>query len=354
MDGDSTTSIHADRALSELPDVAPAIRPATTFMEGTGRRYRRSSHETTERFEAVIGALEGGHAVAYASGMAAVAAVLDHIKPRRIAIPTPVYHGVAGIVERLSIAGSADLVDPGDLGEGDLWWIECPTNPYCRVTDLASITSAAAERGVVTVCDSTLATPVCLRPLRFGVDFVMHASTKGISGHSDAMGGILAVAQADVAAGLRDERVFSGAIPGSLDVWLSLRGVRTLPLRMERACSSAIAVATWFETNGFVVSYPGLEADPDYDVASRQMSMAGSMMAVDFGSAAHADRFIGLLRLFTNATSLGGVESLVERRAVSDPTMPEGLVRISVGIEDTNDLVHDLEQARSAVATAGP
>jgi cystathionine gamma-synthase len=285
--------------------------------------------------------------------MAAVGAVIDHVKPRRIAIPTPVYHGVAGIVARRSMDGSVDVVDPENLREGDLWWIESPSNPYCRIADLAEVTSFAAGRGVVTVCDSTLATPICLRPLPFGVDFVMHASTKGISGHSDAMGGILVVADQAVATELRDERVFSGAIPGSLDVWLSLRGVRTLPLRMERACASAMAVATWFERSGFVVSYPGLDTDPDHAVASRQMPMAGSMLAVDLGSATDADRFIGHLRLFTNATSLGGVESLVERRAVSDQTMPEGLVRISVGIEDTDDLIRDLDQARSAVAAGG-
>lgn len=354
MDGDSTTSIHADRALSELPDVAPAIRPATTFIEDTGRRYRRSSHETTERFESVIGALEGGHAVAYASGMAAVGAVIDHVKPTRIAIPTPVYHGVAGIVERRSLDGSVDVVDPQDLGEGDLWWIESPSNPYGRIADLADVAAEAARRGVVTVCDSTLATPICLRPLPFGIDVVMHASTKGISGHSDAMGGILVVTDQAAAAELRDERVLSGAIPGSLDVWLSLRGVRTLPLRMERACASAMAVATWFERHGFVVWYPGLDNDPDHEVASRQMAMAASILAVDLGSAIRADRFIGQLRLFTNATSLGGVESLVERRAVSDPTMPEGLVRISMGIEDTEDLIGDLDQAHAALAAGAP
>jgi cystathionine gamma-synthase len=349
MDGDSTLGVHADRALADLPDVAPPIRPSTTFTEGSGRRYRRSSHETTERFEAVVGALEGGHAVAYASGMAAASAILDHVRPRRVALPSTVYHGVRHLVERRVRSDGIEVIRSDDLGPGDLWWIETPSNPFCDITDLREAGARAAEVGAVTVCDATLATPIALRPLDFGVDVTMHATTKAISGHSDAMGGVLVSRDRARAEALREERTISGSIPGSLDVWLSLRGVRTLALRMERACASAAELASLCASTGLATYYPGLSTHPGHDVASRQMRMAGTVVAIDLGHADAAEVFIGALRLFTNATSLGGIESLVERRAVSDPTMPAGLVRLSVGIEDTADLLADAGTALGAV-----
>jgi cystathionine gamma-synthase len=349
MDGISTTSIHADRDVSELPDVAPALRPSTTFLEGTGRRYRRSSHETTERFEAVIGALDGGFAVAYASGMAAAAAVLDHVGPTRIAIGDATYHGVRDLVARLAARTALEVVAPDALGPGDLWWIESPSNPYGVVTDLVDAGERARTVGVVTVCDATLATPVCCRPLALGIDIVMHASTKAIAGHSDAMGGVLVVSDESAAEDLRSERDLTGAIPGSLDVWLALRGVRTLGLRMERAVTSALAIGEVLSDAGLPTHYAGLDRDPSNPVAVAQMHGAGYVLAVDLGDAATAEAFIGSLRLFTNATSLGGVESLAERRALSDPAMPPGLVRMSIGIEDTDDLVADIESAVDAI-----
>jgi cystathionine gamma-synthase len=345
MDGDSTVSIHADRGLSDLPDVAPAIRTSTTFAEGTGRRYRRTSHETTERFEAVIGALEGGHAIAYASGMAAAAAAIDHLRPNRIALPPKVYHGVRALITRLADVVGIGIVEPSALDEGDLWWIETPSNPYGDISDLDLAVARARERGARVVCDATLATPVCLRPLSFGVDIVLHASTKAIAGHSDAMGGVLVTSDAVIAGSIADERNITGAIPGSLDVWLALRGVRTLPLRMARACTSASAIAELLAAHGLPTFHPSLPSHPGHAVAERQMLMPGSVLAVEFDRWEAAESFIAALRLFTNATSLGGIESLAERRAVSDPTMPEGLVRLSIGIEDTADLVDDVARA---------
>ena len=238
MDGRSTRSIHADRALAETPDVAPPIRVSSTYLDGTGRRYRRTSHATTERFESVIGSLEGGHAVAYASGMAAVAAAIDRVNPRRMAIPDDCYHGVRELVAHRVDQGLLERVDPDDLEGGDLWWVETPSNPHCWITDLASVAASARKRGVVTACDATFATPVFLNALEHGIDIVMHSGTKAISGHSDAVIGILAVGTESDADALRSARMLTGAVPGSLDAWLALRGVRTLPLRAAQASAS--------------------------------------------------------------------------------------------------------------------
>jgi cystathionine gamma-synthase len=349
MPGPSTTSIHADRTGAELPDVAPAIRPSTTFVEGTGRRYRRNSHETTERFEAVLGALEGGYTVAYASGMAAVAAVIDHVGPSRIAIPEPVYHGVGALVGRLAARGAIVPTGVDALREGDLWWIETPSNPYCRITDLVAAARFASARGIVTVVDATLATPMGVTPLAFGIDIVMHSTTKMIAGHSDVLGGALSVASEDRAVELASERALTGAVPGSLDVWLALRGLRTLPLRHERASRSAAALVEGLLGRGVPTHYPGLAGD-DAAIVASQMRSTGSILSVDLGTEDRADAFLGRLELFSNATSLGGVESLAERRAVSDPSFPPGLVRMSVGIEDTEDLLADVGDALDGVA----
>jgi cystathionine gamma-synthase len=350
MHGDATRSIHADRPIAELPDVAPAIRPSTTFTAGGQRSYRRDGHETTERFEAVIGSLDGGHAVAYPSGMAAVSAVLDRLAPRAIHLPDEVYHGVRSLTAMRARATDLRIVDVDELQAGDIWWVETPSNPRCGITDLAAVAEEATASGVVTVCDATLATPALLRPLSFGIDIVVHAATKAIAGHSDALAGLVVVGSAEEAAVFRKERSIRGSVPGSLDMWLALRGVRTLPLRMARASENAEAVARWCDGRSIPTFHPGLETHPGHDVARRQMSAMGSIVTIDLGAASRADRFIGALGIFTNATSLGGVESLVERRAVSDPSMDPGIVRMSIGIEDIEDLIADLEQAMAAIA----
>ena len=350
MDGRSTRSIHADRGLAETPDVAPPLRPSTTFVEGDGRRYRRTSHATTERFEAVIGALESGHAVAYSSGMAAVAGAIDHVNPARIAIPEDCYHGVRELVERKAAQGHLVRTEPDALQEGDLWWVESPSNPHCRITDLAAVASSARARGVITACDSTFATPMLQNPLSAGIDIVMHSGTKSIAGHSDAMIGLLAVAMSSTADAMRAARILNGSVPGSLDAWLALRGVRTLALRVRQATASATAIARLASDHGIQTYYPGLESHPGHDVAASQMRGFGSMLSIDVDTAEAAGRFIADLRLFTSATSLGGVESLIEHRVRSDPTMEPGLLRMSIGIEDTDDLVADVAVALEALS----
>ena len=339
-----TTALHADGELRELPDVAPPIRPSTTFLDGTGRRYRRASHETTERFEAVVGALERGHAVAYSSGMAAVAGVVDHVRPQRVYVPE-VYHGVRMLFESRQRAGHLELVERDALGEGDLEWVESPSNPLCVITDITATSDENRARGTVTAIDATFATPVLLQALGLGADFVVHSATKAIGGHSDTHTGVVAVADEETAAQLREQREYTGAVPGSLDVWLALRGIRTLPLRMQRASATAGLLAAWTHTNGIPTHYPGLPSHQGHDIAAREMSGFGSMLSIDVGSAAVAAETVRSVRVFTNATSLGGVESLIEHRSVSDPGVDAGLIRISVGLEDPQDLIADLAAA---------
>jgi len=341
----STRAVHADRDLSDEPDVGAPIRVSTTFVEGAQWRYRRTSHPTTERLEAVLGSLDGGSGVCYSSGMAAAAGVLDVVRPKQVAIPDDVYHGVRQLVERRAADGHLSIVSPEDLQAGDLWWLESPSNPKCQITDLVEVSAMARPRGVITVCDATFATPALIQPLALGIDIVMHSTTKAISGHSDALGGVLVTNDTTRADDLRDMRKLTGAVPGSLDVWLSLRGVRTLELRVMKASESALEIAQWLHKRGVPTWYPGLEGAQGHEIAKEQMRAFGSMLSFDLGDAEAAARFVESLEVFTNATSLGGVESLAEHRLVSDPTIDPGLVRLSIGIEDAGDLIADLSRA---------
>jgi cystathionine gamma-synthase len=343
-----TIAIHADDGLAELPDIAPAIRPATTFERGADpstRTYRRDSHETVERLEAVLGALDGGHAAVFPSGMAAVAAVLRRLRPRRVSLPDDVYHGTRAFVVDGAAAGDWTVAEPGALEAGDVRWIETPSNPRCLITDLEVAVGAGLERGVLTVVDATFATPVLLRPLEFGVDFVVHAATKYLSGHSDAMGGVVVVRDEVVAAQLRADRTRDGAVPGALESWLTLRGVRTLPLRVLRQSETASSVASWLASRFERVWYPGLVDHPGHDVAARQMAGFGAVVSFEVDDAGAAAALVDRLRLFRNATSLGGVESLAEHRIRSDAGAPPGLIRLSIGLEAPEDLIADLQQA---------
>ena len=337
-----TAALHADDALAELPDVAPPIRPTTTFEHRAGGRvYRRISDETTERLETVLGALEGGHSVAYPSGMAAVAAVLRQVRPRRIALPTDVYHGVRGFVAGEANHGSWDVVDRTRLEPGDVWWVETPSNPKCLITDLAAVAGEAADRGIVTVADATFATPILQDTLGLGVDFSVHATTKFIAGHSDAMGGVVSTRNEAQAIQMRETRVFEGAIPGTLETWLTLRGIRTLPLRIARQSETALELATYLHDRGLHVWYPGLPTHPGHEIAAQQMDAFGGVLSFELADSAKAAMVVDTLRLFTSATSLGGVE----HRVRSDPHSPPGLIRLSIGLESAGALQADLASA---------
>lgn len=286
----------------------------------------------------------------YASGMAAASAILDSIRPEHIVLPD-VYHGVRALVHRQRDRGDVEIIAPDELGEGDVWWIETPSNPKGLITDLDAVVAEAHRVGAQVVCDATFATPIALNPLAFGVDVVLHSATKAIAGHSDALAGALIVADEQRADQLREERVLTGAVPGSLDSWLALRGIRTLALRVERATASAGALARWLHDRGVRTWYPGLEEHPGHETAVRQMRSMGSMMSIDFSDEETAAAFVDSLGVFTSATSLGGVESLAEHRIRSDPTTDPGLVRLSIGIEDVEDLLEDMVQALDAVGS---
>jgi cystathionine gamma-synthase len=346
-----TAALHADDDLAELPDVAPALRPSTTFERtADGRVYRREGDETTERLEAVLGALEGGHSVVYPSGMAAVAAVLRYVRPTRIAVPDDVYHGVRVFVGAEAERGSWSLVRTAELEKGDVWWVETPSNPKCLITDLAAVAEKASQRGVITVVDATFATPVLQQTLSFGVDYSVHATTKFIAGHSDAMGGVATSADPVAAAKLRTARSTDGAVPGTLETWLALRGVRTLPLRINRQADTALRLAQFLSGRVRRVWYPGLSDHPGHDVATRQMHGFGGVLSFEVDDAETAAAVVAGLTVFTDATSLGGVESLAEHRLRSDPTAPPGLVRLSVGLEGLDALIKDIDQALGAVS----
>ena len=341
-----TQALHADSELAELPDVAPALRPSTTFEhDPKGRIYRRMGDETTERLEAVLGALEGGYSVAYPSGMAAVAAVLRYVRPHQISLPDAVYHGVREFVHAEAARGTWKVVAADVLGPGDVRWIETPSNPKCLITDLDDVASDAQRRGLISVADATFATPILQQTLAYGIDFSIHATTKFIAGHSDAMGGVVSTTDAETAAELRQARLTDGAIAGTLETWLTLRGVRTLPLRVARQSETAMAIAEFLSSRVQTVWYPGLETHPGHDVAARQMSASGGVLSFELADQAAAEGMLAKLRVFTDATSLGGVESLADYRLRSDAAAPPGLVRLSIGLESASALIADLEQA---------
>src|SRR6185295_1937763 len=233
-----------------------------------------------------------------------------------------------------------------------LIWTETPSNPTIAITDLRGVVALAKSAGALTACDNTWATPFLQRPLALGVDLVMHSTTKYLSGHCDVMGGVVVTRETGpVAERLRSLQGHGGAVPSPFDSWLVLRGIRTLPYRMRGHCANAAAVAAFLEGHPRVerVHYPGLPSDPGYAVASRQMDAPGGMLSfVVRGARAEALAVAARLHLFTRATSLGGPESLIEHRAsIEGPATraPEGLLRVSVGLEHPDDLIADLDQA---------
>lgn len=343
----ATAALHADARLDDGDDIAPPIHVSTTYDRSRqeDRFYRRSEHVTTERLEAVLGSLEGGHAVCYPSGQSAVASLLRYLDPARVALATDVYHGVASFVSTEAERGMWEVVDTSALHEGDVWWIETPSNPRCLITDIVATVEAAHAVGAIVVVDATFASPILQRTLALGADFVIHSSTKFIAGHSDALGGVIGTTDPSVADKLRFRRMQDGATPGSLDVWLTLRGIRTLPLRIERQAASALAIAGHLDGRVPRVWYPGLPGHPGHEVATRQMTAFGGILSIEMESDQRARDVLDRLQIFRAATSLGGVESLAEWRRSVNPNAPEGLIRLSIGIESPVDLRNDLDRA---------
>lgn len=344
----ATLALHADKGIEHAADVAPPLHVSTTFdrSAGEGPVYIRDPEVMTRRrLEAVLGALDGGEAVTFGSGMAAIAAVVQVIAPRRLLLPTEVYHGTRAWAEAEAAAGRLELGSHESIGAGDLLWIETPSNPKCLVTDIAAAAEQVHRAGAKLVVDGTFATPIIQQPLRLGADAVMHSTTKAIGGHSDAIGGVLVTTDSALADDLRGHRSRGGSIPGSLETWLTLRGVRTLALRVARASESATRIAEDLAGRGIVVWYPFLPGQPGVDVARRQMKLGGGILSLELDSYEAASRLMQHLRLFAVATSLGGVESLAEHRRTVDPGAPEGLIRLSVGLEAADDLIADLMKA---------
>jgi cystathionine gamma-synthase len=351
----STLAIHADMGIEPTPDVAPPLHPTTTYSadNAEGLVYSRGDHPTRLRLEAVLGALEGGHAVTYASGLAAFAALLHHLRPKRVAIEGG-YHGTHAVLEQWGSLGVRTVPLDADLAAGDLLWVETPKNPRCEVTDIAAAARRAHEAGAWCGVDSTFATPVLLQPLPLRADFVLHSSTKFLAGHSDALGGVIATPDVERADKLRQERTVLGSVQGVLEAWLTLRSLRTLSLRVERQSHSAARLAQWLAGKVQRVWHPSLPGHPGFEIARTQMRGPGGVLSIELGEEGQAQALPRHLHLFRDATSLGGVESLIEWRKRHDPRAPGTLLRLSVGLEEPEDLIEDLRRGLTAIGVAVP
>lgn len=334
--------------------------PASNFVLGDRRAYSRDDGTPGwEALEEIVGGLEGGSAVAFASGMAGIAAVFDQLPAGSVvALPDDCYQGVVNLahagqqrgrwtVHRIAVADTARWVEI--CGQADLVWLESPSNPLLTVGDLDMICSAPRKRGAILGVDNTFATPINQRPLHLGADVAVQSVTKFIGGHSDLLGGVVTVRDEDLLAALRRSRELTGATPGTFEAFLAVRGARTLALRLERAQHNAIILAERLERHPNVVltRYLGLASHPTHEAARRQLKGFGTIISFDVrGDAATADALCAGLRLIQHATSLGAVESTMERRASipGQGHLPPTLLRLSVGIEAVEDLWSDLDR----------
>lgn len=358
-----TVAVQAGRP-ARVPG-APVNAPITlssTYVHDTDLAYGRDGNAGWGALEEALGALDGGLAVSFGSGLAAATAIADLVPSRGVVVlPSVAYYGVKNVFERMQDHGRLSIrtVAPDDTDAvlaaadgADMVWMESVANPLIAVADVPAIAAGARERGAITVVDATFATPLRQRPLDLGADIVMHSATKLMAGHSDLLLGAAVCRSVEHAEFLAMHRHDHGAIPGGLEAFLALRGLRTLAVRLDRAEASASEIARRLAAHPHVsrVNYPGLPDDPQHERASRVLTGGfGSMLSFDVaGTADQTEAFLSRLRLFTHATSLGGVESLIERRArwagdaaIVGPT----LCRVSVGIENVEDLWTDLDTA---------
>ncbi|MDZ7628361.1 MAG: cystathionine gamma-synthase [Parvularculaceae bacterium] len=374
----SSRVIHAGQEPDPLTGAVmqPIYQTSTYAQESPGVHkgfvYARGHNPTRFAYERCIADLENGHrGFAFGSGMAAIATALELFPAgTHVVAMDDVYGGTFRLFERVrkSTASLAvtyvDLSNPQNFEaairpETKLVWIETPTNPLLKIVDIDAIAAIARRRGVLVGCDNTFASPYCQRPLDLGADIVMHSATKYISGHSDVVGGVLVVKDKDLGERLQFLQNSVGAIQGPFDSYLALRGLKTLAIRLERHCANALALAEWLEAHPAVerVSYPGLKSHPGHAVAKRQMDAFGGMITIFLkGGLAGARAMLERSELFTLAESLGGVESLIEHPGImTHASIPaerrkelgvdDALVRLSVGIEDLDDLRRDLDQS---------
>lgn len=361
--------------------VVPAIQMSTTFKQDGvgvlrgGFEYGRSGNPTRAALEGAIAALEGGvHGLAYASGLAATQNVLYLLEPGdRLLMSDDVYGGTWRLADRVWRRYGIGT-DPIDLSDLDavasafgapqpprMVWIETPSNPLLKIVDISAVARLAAVGGAITVVDNTFATPYLQQPLELGADLVLHSATKYLGGHSDVIGGLVVTRSDALAERLRFHQNAAGAVPSPFDCFLVMRGMRTLAVRMDRACASANRLAAWLESRSEVarVHHPGLPSHPAADLAARQMRLPGAMLSFEMaGGATAARRLVAATRIFTLAESLGAVESLIELPAPmthasvagSPLAVPDNLIRLSIGIEAVEDLQADLEAAFAASA----
>jgi cystathionine gamma-lyase len=377
--GFATRCIHAGQA----PDpstgaVMPPIYTTSTYAQSSpgvhkGYDYSRTRNPTRNAWERCIADLEGGlRGFAFASGMAATSTLIELLDAGSHIVATDdLYGGTFRLFERVrrrtanlditfSDLATVDALNAAIRPNTRLIWIETPTNPTLRLVDIAQVAEYARKRGILTVVDNTFASPWVQRPLELGADIVVHSATKYLNGHSDMVGGVAVAANAELADKIGFLQNAIGAISGPFDSFLALRGLKTLPLRMRQASESSLEIAQWLEKHPNVtrVLYPGLPSHPQHALAKRQMKNGFSGIVTFFvkGGMEESRRFLERLRIFTIAESLGGVESLVDHPGLmTHASIPpekrqalgidDALIRLSVGIEDTEDLIADLDEA---------
>jgi cystathionine gamma-synthase len=366
-----TRVVHAGHRIDPATgSVAPPIYLSTTFARDAesvpigGHTYIRESNPTQDQLEAALAPLEGGEAaLVFASGVAAGVALLQTLPPgSHVVFPDDAYYGFRAAAEDFlpNWGIRSDFVGMEDLGalaaairpETRVVWLESPSNPLLKVVDLAAAADLARRAGALTVVDNTFATPALQSPLELGGDVVLHSTTKYLGGHSDVQGGALIFGRrGELYDKILHQRHILGAVASPFNSWLVLRGVRTLACRMAAQSATALAVARALESSPAVsaVHYPGLPSHPGHEIAHRQMSAFGAMLSFRAaGGRKPALAAVGRVRLFTRATSLGGIESLIEHRATSEgpgSRTPQDLLRVSIGLEHAEDLIADLEQA---------
>ncbi|WP_104192503.1 cystathionine gamma-synthase [Cryobacterium sp. Y82] len=371
-----TIAIHAGQAFDPTTGavIPPIYQTSTYVQDGIGNlrggyEYSRGGNPTRTVLETLLAALEGGkHGLAFASGLAAEDTILRAIlKPGdHVVLGNDVYGGTHRLINRVHAAWGVlnTTVEMSDLTaveaairpETKILWVETPSNPLMKISDIAALAEIAHRHGVVAIVDNTFASPALQHPLEFGADVVVHSTTKYLGGHSDVLGGALIINDDELYEKARFLQFAAGPVSAPLDSWLTVRGIKTLSVRMERHCSNAQAIAEFLDGHPAIerVYYPGLPGHPGHDLAKKQMSGFGGMLSLAFvGGAAAARLFAESMHLFQLAESLGGVESLVNYPSEmthasvrgTELEVPDNIVRLSVGIEDIADLIADLESA---------
>ena len=376
--GLATRAVHAGQEPEPLAGAVtmPIFQTSTYVQEAIGKNkgydYARTVNPTRQALERNVASLEGGrHGFAFGSGMGGIHTVLTLLSAGdHVVCGENVYGGTHRLMDKILTrrgltfsfvdTRSEKAVAGAVNAKTKMLFCETPTNPMMRLCDLAAMGDIAKSHKMLFVVDNTFATPVFQRPIEFGADIVLHSTTKYLNGHSDMVGGMVITTRDDLAEQIQFIQKSVGAVPGPMDCWLALRGTKTLTLRMRQHDANGRRVAEWLSSHPVVqqVYYPGLPSHPQHDLACRQMSGFGGMLSIELGSLERANRMVSRTKLFYLAESLGGVESLIGHpasmtHAAVPPAMrqamglSDGLVRLSVGIEDVDDLIEDLDQALS-------